>query len=258
MNTTIVRVLLALALVAGIIALLIGKSISRPQTSPTVAIIPMHETKTRFFDPARGPEDVNSLPPGVYATLTSYPDNQLLPLSCSETFIRNWEALFFLRNQTNRKYTISLPHDEMIQVIDAREKSLPRPYQDDKKFLKGRLCQTAEGTQLFEYHRGIQPQFYDNYIALGEQINSFLFVSGPDQIVRHTINLTGTDRGPYFHCVPLQVTKTQQLYYQCTQVHQGDATTWWYEIDLTSGKHTLLDTCEYRYKGTPSRTCEKE
>ncbi len=227
-------------------------------TDPAPFIPISAESKKRFFDPSRKPADINGYPQTVYSVLHAASDDDLVGISCSSAFIRNWESLFFLQNETTLKYTISLPHDRMLRWMTELELTLPNAFGNEKKFLLGRLCRVPDGTWFFEYHRGVQPQFYDNYLSLGKEINSYLFIAKDDTSFQTTIDLTGESRGPIFHCMPMQMTKKGLLYYQCTEVKNGDATTWFYEIDINTGQSREVDACVYRYGGKPTRQCEPE
>lgn len=244
------------------------------QSDNPESFIPLStESKKRLYDVSRTPADINGYPEAVYSLLHASPDEDLEDLSCSAAFIRNWESLFFLRNETTLKYTISLPHDRMLRWMTELELMLPDAFGNEKKFLLGRLCRVPSGTRLgqapngtgfgqvsngtwfLEYHRGVQEQFYDNYLSLGKEINSYLFITKNGVPFGRPVDMTGESRGPIFHCMPMQMTKRGLLYYQCTEVKNGDATTWFYEVDTEKGQSKLLMTCAYRYGGKPTREC---
>lgn len=255
MNRSFLAALMVFICLSVIFWLLISYRKQSLSADPSSFIPITGEWKKRSFDLSRRQEDINGYPESVYAILHATEEENLVAISCSSTFIRNWESLFFLRNQTNLKYTISMPHQTMIEWLTPLELGLPNAFRKGKKFLLGRLCRTDAGITWFEYHRGVQEQFFDDYVTLGNSINTYIFISKDENQYQNAIDITKADRGPIFHCMPMQMTKKGLLYYQCTEIQHGDATTWFYGIDTTKEESALLATCTYRYTKNPTREC---
>jgi hypothetical protein len=219
-------------------------------------LIPLNNIpEKRLFSRSQDPKNINSYPDKLMKTLLAFSDEELQTINCSEKFIRNWEALFFLYNPQTAKYNISLPHEQLIEMTDALEKKLPFPYKDNKKFLLGRICKTQDNMTLLEYHRGTQEQFFDNYVYLGEKINSFLFITDNGSAFNKHINMTNAEQKHTLHCLPLQLTKTRLLFYQCTTLDETTATTWFYRMNLEELRSDLILTCNYSYTPPPSKLC---
>jgi hypothetical protein len=148
------------ALFIGIASFLLWQVYTRQTSKPNQVypVIPVHNTwKTRFFNPGTIQQGTQGFPPRVFLELMDTDDSQLLGMRCSEHFIRNWEAMFFLQDPRTTKFHKSLDHNAMLTFLNRAEQQLPPPLKD-QKFLLGKVCEVENGNTFFEYHRGKQKQ----------------------------------------------------------------------------------------------------
>jgi len=167
------------------------------------------------------------------STLLSKNDNELTSSRCTERY-ENWspsqnQLQFSYYNETSKK-NIQLTDTRLLTFITAANKNVSSGIISSIQF-----CETENGKYIVIYSQ--------THGGGGAGSDTYFAYANPDNTLQK-ITTIPSEQGAYFACFqPLQLTKTNVFYYQCSGGEGNMASI--YEVDLTNNSHKLFYQCEF-------------
>lgn len=206
-------------------------SFSPTPVLPTSEPLSIKSFTKRHFDVTEKFFSTQSFP----STLLNMNENELISMRCTQWF----ENVSPSEDQTHFSYyneslekSVRLTDAQLLNLIQPANKTLPS---GSGTISSIRGCETENGTYIVIYSltRGGGGAGSDTYFAFANSDNSL-----------QKITTIPSENGAYFAChQPLQLTKTNLLYYRCSGGEGTMASI--YEVDLNKNTNKLFYQCIY-------------